>query len=344
MPKATSQAVLLKYLGLIMLVLLLIAGGIIFAVFNQQKNIQEEQTINTVSTIDNSVELTEGGTMSCSKIPAFIAKMGLKQPVAIDTAQSIYPGLVIREIKHQQRLFQHPSWLITGHVGSTVRDARGNIYVIPVPSVGLDTNPMDRRNIVYKVDANSGVMEPLIRLPLSSEDSLQNPFGTMGLAFDCDTNSLYVSSVAGSTPVDEKGVLYQIDLNSQQVVSRWEGVDAIGLAVFNVANEKRLYFGSARSSSVFSVPLNQQGAFLKPQSEPQYELSLLSIKNGNSTQARKLKFSTNDSGEHILTIVETEFAFRMTADTGRRFKHYPFVFNKEKRKWVYLEKQTSTKL
>lgn len=334
MPKATSQFVLLKYLMLVMLVLAFIAGGIVFVVLNQQGT-QEEQIINAVSEVDNTVKLADGGTLKCSRIPPFIAKMGLKQPVAIDTAQSIYPGLVIREIKHQQRLFQHPSWLVTGHVGSTVRDAYGNIYVIPVPSVGLDTNPMDRRNIVYKIDANSAVMKPLINLPLSSDSSLQNPFGTMGIAFDCDTNSLYVSSVAGSTPLEEKGALYQIDLNSQQIVSRWEGVDAIGLAVFNVANKKRLYFGSARTSSVFSVPLNQQGAFLKPQSEPQYELSLLAIKNGNSTQARKLKFSENGSGEHILTIVETEFAFRMTADTGRRFKHYPFVFNKEKGEWIY---------
>ena len=77
-----------------------------------------------------------GGAYWCRRLPAFVSKLDLKQPVAIDTAQSRFPGVVVREVKAQQRLYRHPSWQMSGHTASTVMDSQGNIYVIPVPSVG----------------------------------------------------------------------------------------------------------------------------------------------------------------------------------------------------------------
>lgn len=319
-------------LALIALICLAFIGVVVFVN-------QAEKAVNTVVTAEPGKaqpEYVVSNAYHCAKIPPFFERFGLQQPVAIDTVQSVYPGLVVRELRGQQRLFRHPSWSQTGHIGSTVRDATGNIYVIPVPSVGLDTNPLAKRNTIYRVDAATAVMQPFVQLPLPSVDSERNPFGTLGLALDCDTDNLYVSSVANSAPDQALGVIYQIDLKTGKVIGQRDRVDAIGLAVFNHADGKRLYYGDARSSSVFSVPLDNNGGFVGGK-KPRHELSLATVKNGDTTQARKLRFTKDRSGKWLLTVTETEFAFRLTAETGRRFKHYLFVLGDDQQQWMFLD-------
>lgn len=277
-------------------------------------------------------QYTIGGVYYCAALPPFIKRVGLEEPVAIDTTVSELPGLVMREFGGQKRLYQGRSWRATGYVGGTVRDAKGNIYVIPVPSVSLDINPLDKRNIVYKVDAQTAEMTALIHLPVPEKDSQNNPFGTIGLALDCDTNSLYVSSLAGSTPRQSRGVIYQIDLLSGKVVDQLEGVDAIGLGVFNSATQKRLYYGDARSSNVYSVLLSAKGEF-KSLSKPRYEFSLLEQKNGNSTQVRKIRFNYDRTLGHVMSVSDAEFSYRLVAERGRRYRHYHFIWQSEFDRW-----------
>jgi len=255
-----------------------------------------------------------GDVYNCAKLPPFVSKKGIVQPVVIDTTIIRLPGLVIRELTGKKRLYQHPSWRQTGHVGPTVRDALGNIYVISIPSIALDTNPLENRNRVYKVDATSAEMSLFVDLPLPANATQQNPFGTLGLALDCETNSLYVSSVAGSEPGKVKGKIYQIDLKTGKILDSVSDIDGIGIAVFKLAAQKRLYFGDARSSSVFSLPLLKSGGFVRPGS-PKYEFSLLAIKNGDSTQVRKIKFRNGDENRPQMVVDEAVFSYRMTAQT-----------------------------
>lgn len=276
-----------------------------------------------------------GDVYDCARIPAFVSKLGMQQPVAIDTSLTQYPGLVLRELRGQQRLFQHSGWKITGQVGSTVRDAQGNIYLIPVPIVSLATNPLERRNIVYKVDSQTGVMTEFVELPIPIELSQGNPFGTMGITLDCQTASLYVSSVAGSSPAKINGTIYRIDLANGKIADSYSGVDAIGIAVFNLPNEKRLYFGDARSSSLFSVKLKSTGDFIIG-SKPRHELSLLTVKNGDSTQIRKIHFPRTNQGNHIMSLEETEFSYRLIAELHARQKKYNFELQEKTQEWKFL--------
>ena len=273
-----------------------------------------------------------GGAYECPQLPPFIKSVGLKEPAVIDTTISRLPGLVIRELSGQKRLYQARSWRGTGYVGNTVRDIIGNIYVIPVPSVSLDINPLEKRNIVYKVDAQTAQMTAFIELPLPETESQKNPFGTMGLALDCDTNSLYVSSLAGSTARESRGVIYQIDLTNGKIVDELGGVDAIGLGVFNSATQKRLYYGDARSSSVYSIRLSPKGGF-KGFVKPRYELSLLDQKNGDSTQVRKIRFNFDKALGHVMSVADTEFSYRLIAETSRRYRQYHFAWQAESDTW-----------
>lgn len=279
-----------------------------------------------------------GGVYQCARLPSFIKAKGLSQPVAIDTSITRLPGLVIRELVGKKRLYQHESWRQTGHVGSTVRDRHGNIYVISIPGVALDTNPLERRNKVYKVDANTGEMQLFVDLPLSESGTQQNPFGTLGLALDCETESLYVSTVAGSTPQETLGKIYQISLKTGGIVDEYSGVDSIGLGIFKHQKQKRLYFGDARSSNVYSIPLSDRGAFRRTV-KPEYEVSLLGIKNGDSTQVRKIRFSVGGDGGLQMALDETEFSYRMAAETARRYRKYTFKLDRVTAQWSLLSIQ-----
>ena len=276
-----------------------------------------------------------GGVYGCAKMPPFIANLGLQQPVAIDTTLSRLPGLALRELQGQKRIYQGRTWRQTGYVSSTVRDASGHIYVIPVPSISLDINPLDKRNTIYKIDAKTGLMSVFLELPLPAQATQANPFGTMGLALDCQTNSLYVSSVAGSTPADVNGVIYQIDLSRAAVVDKLEGVDSIGLGIFNTGKQKRLYYGDARSSSVYSVPLLNKGRF-SDLAEPRHEISLLALRNGDSTQVRKIKFQPSREHGYVMALSDTEFSYRLVAETSRRYRHYRFAWQGDTNSWKLL--------
>lgn len=283
---------------------------------------------------DSARALEMGGVYECAAISPFIPKKGIQQPAAIDTTVSRLPGLVIRELEGKKRLYQGKSWQQTGHVGSTVRDSFGNIYVVSVPSIGLDTNPLAKRNTIYKVDGQTGEMNVWVNLPLPEESSQINPFGTLGMAIDCETQSLYVSSVAGSTPKEVLGTIYQLSLKSGEILEQYSSVDSIGLGVFNFPEEKRLYYGDARSSSVYSISLTETGGFKRAQN-PKYELSLLAIKNGDSTQARKIRFIVDDQQRHTMIVSDTEFSYRLQAETNRRYRDYAFVWSAKVKQWVF---------
>lgn len=282
----------------------------------------------------SSVELMTqvGGAYRCARLPKFLNQTGLSMPVAIDTSLSLKPGVVIRELTGSNRVYQPDEWKVTGHVGSTVRDSQGNIYIVPIPSVALDTNPLSKRNTVYRISSDKGEISVFAALPLPAETSQQNPFGVVGLAIDCDTNSLYVSSLAGSTPKEALGTIYQLDLGTGKVIDTIVGIDALGVSVFNHSEGKRLYYGDARSSSLYSLSLRENGRFSKPQS-PRYELSLLEFKNGDSTQIRKIRITKNKHGQHIMTLDDSEFAYRLAAETTRRYKKYSLVLNPKTEQW-----------
>lgn len=273
-----------------------------------------------------------GGVYGCAKEPPFLKRLNMSEQTVIDTTVMRLPGVVFRELDGQQRLYQKPSWRQAGNVGSTVRDAQGNIYVIPVPKVSLELNPLEKRNIIYKIDAQTGEMSQFIDIPSPEKSSQSNPFGALGLALDCETNSLYVSSVAGSEIGKPAGSIYRVDLTTGKIADDFFGFDAIGLGVLNFPNEKRLYIGDARSSSVYSVLLNRNGQFSLGQA-PRYELSLLLIKNGNSTQVKKIRFTLGADGGMKMILSDADFSYRLQASTGQLFRHYEFIYNSHAKKW-----------
>lgn len=275
-----------------------------------------------------------GVANACQAMPAFISQTGIGQAVAIDTQQRGYTGL--RLLNPQTRkTWQHPTWDDAGHVGAFTRDKDGNIYVAPTPEVSLADNPPALQNRIYKIDAKSGEMALWLELPAVAPPSPANPFGTMGLFYDCDTHSLYASSLAGSASRQAHGRIYRIEVASQQVQAQLEATDAIGVAVFNGVQHKRLYFGSARSSDVYSVALDAKGDFTQ---DVRHEFALATLPDGNSTSVRKLEFSAK-SGQYVMQAKETEFGFRLLAENNPRKRLYQFTYDAGQDRWVFVGAQ-----
>ncbi len=267
----------------------------------------------------------------CRKIPRFITQLNMQQPAIDSKQQSHAGGILIRDVA-TNRTWQHPSWQQSGYLAGFDRDKKGNLYVAPLPYVSLTDNPPQKQNQIYKIDANSAQMELFLKMPSGEIPDNKNPFGTMGLFYDCDTNSLYVSSLAGSKPRAEKGVIYQIDLASKKVVSQLAQTDAIGIGVFNTLKGKKLYFGSARSPHVYSVLLDENGHFI---GKKHYEFSLSTIQGGDSTVVKKMIFS-KQKGKFVMTLKETEFGFRLLAENNLNRKKYHFHYSLAADKWTFF--------
>lgn len=281
-----------------------------------------------------------GMVHTCQAMPAFIAQTGLGAQVAIDTQQRGFTGIRLLNPK-SKATWQHPSWDDAGHTGAFVRDNEGNIYVAPTPEVSLAENPPALQNRIYRVDAKTGEMVFWLELPAFALPSSRNPFGVMGLFYDCDTNSLYASSLAGSSAKEAQGRIYQIDVSRKTIVSHVEKVDAIGIGVFNGVQHKRLYFGSARSSDVFSVALDAKGHFTK---ELRHETALATLPDGNSTSVRKFEFARERQGQYIMQLKETEFGFRLLAENNPRRRTYHFIYRVDSDSWQFRSSQLENAL
>jgi hypothetical protein len=188
--------------------------------------------------------------------------------------------------------------------------AEGNIYVAPAPRVNLYDNPPEQQNTIYKVDTDTGELAEYIRLPFAAPMPPENPFGIIGLAYDCDTNSLYAASVYGSGKDAEVGIIYQVDLDTGKVASQLKNIDAFGLGVFNRIAGKRLYFGLTRKSEVWSVALGDDGMI---RGKPRFEFSMAGWGADGDDKARRIVFRKADE----MFVRGSAFNYNLIAGTER---------------------------
>lgn len=228
------------------------------------------------------------GVIGCRGFPQFTMEHGFTGGVIVNTSMADHKGLVLQDPSQPRKGFQLPGWDQAGYLGPFATDGDGNIYVGPVPLTSLVDNPPEKANTIWRVDTRSGAMAPFLDLPAGAPPSERNPFGILGLAYDCDTNTLYASSVAGSGPRSEVGRLYQIDLAKRQVISQVEGIDALSVVIARTPEGKRLYYGAARQGIIASLALDERGGFV---GTPRQELDLVTVGAAPSEKARRISFS-----------------------------------------------------
>lgn len=311
------------YIALAGVVAVLVIGGA-FVWLNSSSNTQSSEP-------KLAANWQPGPVNQCRGTPKFpTEKLGFSRAVIFSTSERLNKGLELIEPNadgtlENARKYQHPSWTMGGYLGTFVVDSQGNVYVAPSPRISLLDNPPEKANILYKVDAESGVMSEFLKLPSVLPPSSENPYGILALTYDCDTNSLYVTSVMGSTRGEQVGRIYRVDLKTGQVADQFDNFDGFGLAAFNMLTGKRLFFGSARTPEIYSIALDGSGNFW---GEPRLEATL----NGAFNKPRRIDF--NQRGQMLVRGID--FNFTLSATSEDRRTDYVLGYDDANQKWVQI--------
>jgi hypothetical protein len=266
----------------------------------------------------------------CKRQPPFVKAIGFNPgKSALSTSEKTIPGLVLVEVNENgnNKKYQHPSWKMSGSAGPIQLDERGNCFVGPVPVINILNNPPQKQNIIYKVDANSGEMKIFTELPVVDSIPPTNPYGILGFAYLCETNTLYVSTVQGSDRNIEKGIVYAVNAVTGEVIDQIAGIDILGMGISYLPGKRTLYLGSARTSDVFAVTLSAKGTFL---GKPGFSFSLADLGPRGDDKIRRMRF--NQFG--VMQVYGVEFNFNLTAPTEKQETVYEFIYNEEDQTWL----------
>ena len=276
--------------------------------------------------VEFSANNCKGEPLFVRRVAGFVTKQSY-----FSTSEIRKMGLVLIENKGSAdkpllEYYQHPSWKKGGWLSPIQLDEIGNIYTAPAPFVNLLNNPQQNQNTIYKVNTGSGEMDEFIKIPLPDSLNSNNPFGILGLAYYCEGNILYASTIAGSDRHVVRGGIYAIDVKGKKIIDHLSQVDAIGIGISYVTGERRLYFGTGRTSEIYSVSINQAGKFTgKP--EPAFTLEGLGPRGDD--KVRRIRSDQNGN----LLVYGIEFNYNLIAPREKPEALYEFWYDNKEKKW-----------
>ena len=282
-------------------------------------------------------EILQIGITNCRTIAPFIKKMDFDASRSGFSSNEInIMGLALVQFPKNpadslsKKVYKDPSWGKYGFMGSITTDDKGNAFSAPIPKVNTLDNPLSTLNRIYKIDAQTGIMNLFCKLPQADTSAGVVSFAVLGVYYDCHANKLYASTVAGSTREQEKGVIYMINPETGEIEDKFVGHDAVSVFVGGITGEKRLYFGSARGSEIFSVKLNKSGKF---KGDLRTEFTLEQLGPRGDDKARRIRL--NDKG--VMTVYGVEFNYSLAAQSDKPETMYRFGYNQETTAWVNLK-------
>ncbi len=270
----------------------------------------------------------------CKKNPPFISKFGYKPAFSyLSTSDERTMGLVLIESTQAGKVnapvykqMQHPSWKTGGWLAPILISSAGDIYTSPAPFINIFNNPISNNNTIYKVDAITGIMDIFYKLPNADSINTENPFGIIGMALLCETNTLYVSSLAGSKRHKEMGHIYAIDLSKRKIIDQLNNIDAMGMGISFVTGKRKLYFGTGRNSDVMEITLNKKGAF---SGKPKLAFTLENLGDRGDDKVRKIR--PDERGNLVINAME--FNYNLIPQREKQVNTYLFYWNEEQKKW-----------
>ena len=280
-------------------------------------------------------EIRTIGVTSCRRLPVFSKNTGLiPNRTAYSTEGTRKAGILMIEIPANpndtiSKTYQHPSWSQHGYMGSVSTDDFGNAYTYPIPVVNTLNLTPEKLNTIYKIDYHSGELATWLKLPMTSVDK-SNPYGLLGIYFDCHGKKIYASSVMSSSSEAENGIIYVIDPATNKVIDQLENVDAMGLAVVGIDDKKKLFIGSARTPHIQSIELTKEGKF---KGKLQYEATLDLLGPRGDDRARKIRFDKNRN----MIVHGVEFNFSLAAQSEKPETVYRFSKINDEGKWKLLD-------
>ena len=166
----------------------------------------------------------------CQKEPDFIRTLGF-DPLwtALSTNEKRSIGIVLVEFEKRENqisptpqnprksIYQHDSWKTAGYLSTITFDIVGNAYTIPTPLISMLYNPKEKLNTIYQINGYTGLLTEWMNLPYVST-ATPNPYGLLGITYDCTSNLMIASTVLGSDRYKENGIIYLINVSSKKIV------------------------------------------------------------------------------------------------------------------------------
>jgi hypothetical protein len=283
-------------------------------------------------------EVVDYQSNNCKANPLFIQGFGYQPKYSyLSTSDEKVMGLVLIESTQPgnpkapiSKKMQHPSWLTGGWLAPILITQTGDIYTAPAPFINILNNPISNNNTIYKVDSKTGVMDVYLKLPAADSINTDNPFGIIGMALLCETNTLYVSTLAGSKRHKENGHVYAIDLNTKKIIDQINNIDVMGMGISYITGKRKLYFGTGRSSDVFEITLNKEGKF---SGKPTLAFTLQDLGTRGDDKVRKIRTDGNGN----LLVHGMEFNYNLIAPREKQETLYKFMYNEEEKKWEWVQ-------
>lgn len=275
------------------------------------------------------------GIRDCRVMPQFSTKIGYDlSKSAFSTSEKKKIGLTFIELseKGNNKIYQHPSWSKAGYLSAIAITEKGEVYTVPTPVVNILYNKPEEQNFLYRVHPQTAELQKVASFPSLAKPNTNNPFGFLGLAYDCDSKVLYATSIMGSTEEQENGIVYAIQLPSYKVIDKIEKVDFMGVGVVMKGKEKRLMLGKIRGGTIVSVLLKSDGTF---NGLLEQEFSLDGLGERGDDVARKIRMSVDGT----LTITGTQFYYNLTAPTEKPETKYILKYSDEQKRWMLLQIQ-----
>ncbi|HEY0261920.1 MAG TPA: hypothetical protein VGB95_02765 [Chitinophagales bacterium] len=292
-------------------------------------------TLNSLKIFSQSNDVVKS-ILDCKGLPEYFnqTKFLVNRPFGFSVAEKNTIGLAFVQFptnENPRRIFRFPSWDTAGYLGAVVTDKQGNSYVTPRPFINTLNNEPAKQNTIYKVNSDNGEMYPFIELTKGCQQNFNtNPYGLMGITYDCETNILYASSIFGSEIDNECGSIYAIKLvNEGRVIDTISGIDAIGIGIVYINGKKKLFYGKARTSDIYEIGLNSNGTFL---GQSRWGLSILGLGIRGDDKARKIYFDTKGD----LLISGINFNFNLANQDSVIEYIYRFRYNQLVAHWEFV--------
>jgi hypothetical protein len=266
---------------------------------------------------------------SCAGIPAFTKTLGFTN-IAFSSSEKKIMGITLLSNYKMpfQTMYQDSSWKKAGWIGPLVTAPNGAVWCAPVPIINILYNKPEAQNNVYQINPKTGKMDLAVALPVANKPTVENPYGILGLAYNCEANCVYATSVLGSSRKEEKGVIYCISTIDNTVIDKLPWGDAFGVGVSFKEGFRKIYFGSARTSDVYSIGITEEGKFI---GTPELAFSLQGLGPRGDDKAKKIR----EDKQGNLIISGFEFNFNLTAPTEIQENKYLFSWNDETKKWEF---------
>ncbi len=280
------------------------------------------QTKNRQEVSESQVERQENiGTFrkqkSCAKLPEFLKKRKIAQPVLIDLSQKHFKGIALRYGKKLNQVLHPKFWERYGYFGTYTLDEEGNIYLAPMPFISIEPVTFNLQKNLYRLDGKTGELSIFMHFD-DVAPGAANPYGITAVVYDCDDRTLWVSSIDKSDYQSQKGTIFHIDPRSKKVLEKTEGFDALTLQIVRSEKGKFLLAGSARDNGLYAFRVNNGTLDPSP-------VKLLELPSAGE-HIRKIKVKS----KNLLTLQAIPFSYTLIAQSAKEDRTVYRAFWNEK--------------